>query len=334
MSKPKVILDPHGRRMEWIFKPEDYARLESMAEVIWARNEPMPIEEFRRHSRDVSVVATTRWRFGSIADMTQLQAIFEVGGSPIPRDLLDYQACFARGIRVMSCSPLFGPAVAEMALGMALCSARGILKADAKMRSGQWKSSREGNADNFTLYKKRVGFVGFGGLAQSLKPLLDPFQPEYLVHDPWLPPAYLARFRVKPVDLDTLLAESRLIFVLAVPSSENKGLIDRRRLGLIRPDAVFLLMSRAHLVDFDALVEMVNAGRFQAAIDVYPTEPLPADHPVRGSANTILSAHIAGNIPEDFLNMGTMLVNDIEAILAGIPPREFKSADPELVRRQ
>jgi phosphoglycerate dehydrogenase-like enzyme len=334
MSKPKVILDPHGRRMEWIFKPEDRARLESMAEVIWARNEPMPVEEFHKVSRDVSVVVTTRWRFGSIADMTHLRAIFEVGGSPIPRDLLDYQACFARGIRVMSCSPLFGPAVAEMALCMALCSARGIFRADAIMRSGQWKSSRDGNADNFTLYRKKVGFVGFGGLAQSLKPLLDPFQPEYLVHDPWLPPAYLARFKVRPVDLDTLLAESRLIFVLAVPSTENKGLIDRRRLGLIRPDAVFLLMSRAHLVDFDALVEMADAGRFKAAIDVYPTEPPPADHPVRRSANTILSAHLAGNIPEDFLNMGTMLVNDIEAIFAGIPPREFKAADPELVRRQ
>jgi phosphoglycerate dehydrogenase-like enzyme len=220
-----------------------------------------------------------------------------------------------------------------MALCMALCHARGIFRADAAMRSGEWLSSRAGNADNFTLYGKKVGMIGFGGLAQSLKPLLDPFRCDYLVHDPYLPPAYLARFGVTPVDLDTLLRESRLIFVLAVPTPENKGLIDRKKLELLRPDAVFLLMSRAHLVDFDALVEMANAGRFKAGIDVYPTEPVPADAPVRRSANTILSAHLAGNLPEDFLRMGTMLVNDIEAILAGIAPREFKSAEPEMIRR-
>ncbi len=333
MGKPRIILDPHGRRIEWIFTREDYARLESMAEILWAKNEPLPVEEFRKIAGDVSIVVTTRWRFGSIAELTKLKAIFEVGGSHPPKTDLDYQTCFTRGIRVMSCSPLFGPAVAELALSMALCSARGVLSGDALMRSGQEKYSRAGNADAFTLYGKRVGLIGFGGLAQSLKPLLDPFKCEYLVHDPWLPPAYLARFNVKPVDLDTLMKESRLIFVLAVSTPENKGLIDRKKLELIRPDAVFLLMSRAHLVDFDALVEMANAGRFRAAIDVYPSEPVPADHPVRKSANTILSSHRAGNVPEDFIKMGTMLVNDIEAVLNGLPPREFKAAEPEIISR-
>ena len=333
MSKPKIVLDPHSRKMDWLFTKETYARLESMAEVIWGKDDPMPVEEFAKVARDVDIVVSTRWRFGSVKEMPRLKAIFEVGGSMPPKELVDYETCFARGIRVMSCSPLFGPAVAEMALCMALAHARGIFRADARMRNGEWLSSRAGNADNFTLYRKKVGMIGFGGLAQSLKPLLDPFRCEYLVHDPYLPAAYLARFGVKPVDLETLMKESRLIFVLAVPSPANKGIISRRMLELVRPDAVFLLMSRAHLVDFDALVEMANAGRFKAAIDVYPTEPLPADAPVRKSANTILSAHIAGNIAEDFLRMGTMLVNDIEAILAGIAPREFKSAEPELVRR-
>ncbi len=201
------------------------------------------------------------------------------------------------------------------------------------MRGGQEKYSRAGNADAFTLYGKTVGMIGFGGLGQSLKPLLEPFRCQFVVYDPWLPPSYLARFGVKPVDLDTLMKESRLIFVLAASTPENKGLIDRKKLELIRPDAVFLLMSRAHLVDFDALVEMANQGRFRAAIDVYPTEPLPAQHPARRSANTILSAHRAGHVPEDFLRLGTMLVNDIEAVLNGLPPREFKAAEPEIIGR-
>ncbi len=333
MTKPRIILDPHPRRIEWIFTSTDYARLDSRAEILWARNEPLPLEEFRRIAADASIVVTVRWRFGSIAGLASLKAIFEVGGSHPSREDLDYRACFARGIHVMSCAPVFGPAVAEMALAMALCSARGILRADALVRSGREKISREGNADAFTLYGKKVGMIGFGGLGRSLKPLLDPFRCQCLVYDPFVPPEELARFGVQAVGLDTLLRESRLIFVLAAPTADNKGLIDRRRLELIRPDAVLLLMSRAHLVDFDALVEMANAGRFQAAIDVYPTEPIPADDPVRTAANTILTPHIAGHVPEDFVRMGTMLVDDIEAVLEGRQPRQFKAADPQLVSR-
>lgn len=333
MGKPKVILDPHPRRIEWIFTAQDHARLESLAEILWARNEPMPVEEFRKVAREASVVVTTRWRFGPLADLPSLKAIFEVGGSMPPRESLDYQTCFARGIRVMSCSPVFGPAVAELALGLALCSARGILRADALVRSGREKTSREGNADAFTLYRKTVGMIGFGGLGRSLKPLLDPFQCRFLAYDPYVAPAELESCGVTPVDLEALLRRSRLIFVLATPTPQNKGLIDRRRLELIQPDAVFLLMSRAHLVDFDALVEMASAGRFRAAIDVYPTEPIPADDPVRASANTILTPHIAGHVPEDFVRMGAMLVDDIEAVLEGRQPRQFKAADPQLVSR-
>ena len=332
MSRPKVVLDPHPRKVEWIFSDADYARLKGLAEILWAKNEPLPVEELRRIAGDAAMVVTCKWRFGPLTGLPGLRAIFEVGGGPIPETDLDYAECSRRGIRVMSCSPFFGPAVAEMALGLALCSARGILRADSLMRSGQEKFSRAGNAEAFTLYGKKVGMIGFGGLARSLKPLLDPFRCEYLVYDPWRQTSHLAGLGVWPVDLDTLLRESRLIFVLAVPTAGNKGLLDRRRLGLIRPDAVLLLMSRAHLVDFDALVELVNQGRFRAAMDVYPEEPPPLDHPVRTSANTILTAHLAGHIPEDFPNMGTMLVNDIEAVLRGLEPRRFKALGPETAR--
>ena len=73
---------------------------------------------------------------------------------------------------------------------------------------------------------------------------------------------------------DSLLETSRVIFVLATPTSENQALLSRELLELLAPDTVLVLVSRAHVVDFDALTELVLAGRFRAAIDVYPTEPL------------------------------------------------------------
>lgn len=333
MPKPKVLLDPHPRQIDWLFVPEEWQRLTDLAEIVWGKDEPIPGETFAAIAPELTAVVTCGWRFGTLDILPNLRAILEVGGSHPSPQLLDYSACFQRGIRVLSCAPAFGPVVAEMALGLAIAAGRGIVEGDRLMRSNEERYSRAGNQNAFTLYGKRVGFIGFGGLARSLKPLLTPFGCEILAYDPWLPATYLQRQGVTPTDLDSLLATCRVIFVLAVPSAENRGLIDRRRLELIQPDAVFLLISRAHLVDFDVMVELVNQDRFRAAIDVYPDEPVPADHPVRSSRNTILSSHRAGHVPEDFRAIGRMVVDDLEAILHGLPPTQMQSAQLELMGR-
>ncbi len=333
MPNAKVILDPHPHQIDWLFAPEDWQRLTGLAEILWAKDEPLSGETFAAITPELTVIVTCGWRFGTLDALPNLRANLEVGGSHPSPQLLDYTACFQHNIRVLSCAPVFGPVVAEMALGLAIAAGRGIVEGDRLMRSNEERYSRAGNQNTFTLYGKRVGFIGYGGLVRSLQPLLVPFGCEILVYDPWLPAAYLQRQGVTPTYLDNLLATCRVIFVLAVPSAENRGLIDRRRLELIQPDAVFLLISRAHLVDFDALVELVNQDRFLAAIDVYPDEPVPVNHPVRWSQNTILSSHRAGHVPEDFRAIGRMVVDDLEAILHDLPPTQMQSAQPELVGR-
>jgi len=183
----------------------------------------------------------------------------------------------------------------------------------------------------FTLYEQTVGFIGFGGLARCLKPLLEPFRCKIQVYDPWLPKTYLANQDVIPVDLDKLLETSKVIFVLAMPTSANKGLLNHTRLKRIKKGSVLVLISRAHLVDFDALTELVSAGRFKAAIDVFPEEPLSQEHPIRKAPGVVLSAHRAGSVAKDLRNIGRMAVNDLESMLAGIPPLEMQVAQPEII---
>ncbi len=136
-----------------------------------------------------------------------------------------------------------------------------------------------------------------------------------------------------PVELDTLLATSRFLFVLAVPSNENRALLSREKLALIQPDTVAVFISRAHVVDFEALTEALLAGRFRAAIDVFPQEPLAPDHPIRTAEHAILSAHRAGSVREQMWALGEMVVDDLEAIALGVPPRRMQLAEPELVAR-
>ena len=331
--KQKVILDPAFRKLDEIFEPTDLERLYRLADVIWGSDEPMPPAAFAQVKQDAFAIVTGRWRHGPVAEMPKLRAILEVGGRHPSPQALDYPTCFARGIRVLSCAPAFGPMVAEMALGMAIAAARQIVKSHVVFTQGEEKWLHAGNVGTFTLYGQTVGFVGFGGLARCLKPLLAPFGCRILAYDPWLPETYLASQGVTPVELNTLLEQSKVIFVLAIPSAENKALLDRERLNQLQQDAVFVLISRSHVVDFEALTELVTAGRFKAAIDVFPQEPLPFDHPIRQAPNVILSAHLAGSVPKDLRTIGRMVVNDIEAMLAGLPPLEMQVAQPELVYR-
>ncbi len=334
--KPKIILDPSFRLMANIFTAEDLARLHAAADVIWGSDQPMPADEIEKVREEVVAIICGSWRHGEVSRYPNLRAILEVGGGfPSPRDL-NYSECFARSIRVLSCAPAFGFAVAEMGLSLALACARQICWTDQAFRTSDpnWSHTEFDTeiGTPFTLYGKQVGFIGFGGLARSLRPLLEPFGCPIQVYDPWLTDAYLRNQKVTPVDLDTLLATSKLVFVLAVPSSSNKALIDRQKLELIRSDAVFILLSRSHVVDFDALTELLLAGRFRAGIDVFPQEPLPMDHPIRRAKHAVLSSHRAGANPEAILNIGHVVADDIEAICSGRIPQAMQIAQPEFIR--
>ena len=107
-------------------------------------------------------------------------------------------------------------------------------------------------------------------------------------------------------------------------------MLSRNLLERISPGGVFVLVSRAHVVDFDALTELVLAGRFKAAIDVFPSEPLEAHHPIRRAPGAVLSAHRAGSVREGLWEIGTMVVDDLEAILRGYPPQRLQEARHEL----
>lgn len=334
--QPLLLLDPSFRATDVVFTPDDLDRLRSVTRVAWARDEPAPPDEIERVREEVEIIVTGSWRHGDVARFPKLRAIMEVGGGfPSPTSL-DYAACFARGIRVLSCAPAFGPAVAEMALGLALAAARQIGWTDRAFRDGSEHWSHTDFAtrigEPFTHYGKQVGFIGFGGLARALVPLLQPFGCPVQVYDPWLTDTYLRGHGVAPVDIDTLMSTSRFIYVLAVPSAENRAFLDRSALERIRPDTVFLLMSRAHVVDFDALTELLAAGRFRAGIDVYPEEPLAADHPIRRVDHAVLSSHRAGANAEALHSVGRIVADDVEAIAAGLVPFAMQQAQPEFIR--
>jgi len=261
-----LLVDPLPRTLEMICDPPTRARLQALGPLATHEDGPMPDELVERHLPETwAILGQTAMPRERLDRAPNLRAIVNVEGNFLPN--VDYAACLDRGVHVLNASPAFALPVAEAALGMAIDLARGITQADRAMRAGTETYGLESNEDAFLLAGSPVGIVGFGDLGRELRRLIAPFGSVVKVHDPWLPDELIRRHEAEPAPLDDVLAQ-RVIFVFASVTADNEGFLGRSQLELIRPGSVLLLMSRAGIVDFDALVELVAAGRFRAATDV------------------------------------------------------------------
>jgi phosphoglycerate dehydrogenase-like enzyme len=326
-----ILVDPLPRTLEMICDAPTRARLEALGPLVVHEDGPMPDELVERLLPEArAILGQTAMLRERLDRAPNLRAIVNVEGNFLPN--VDYAAALDRGIHVLNASPAFALPVAETALGMAIDLARGISRSDRAMRAGTEAYGLESNEDAFLLAGTPVGIVGFGDLGRELRRLIAPFGTPVKAHDPWLPDELIRRHDAEPAPLHEVLAQ-RVIFVFASVTADNEGFLDRAQLELIRPGSVLLLMSRAGVVDFDALVELVAAGRFKAATDVWPEEPLPANHPARRVEGMLISPHRAGGMREAFLEIGRLAVADLELILRGLPPVCCKRAERETAGR-
>ena len=332
-ARPLILLDPHPRPIDLIFDTHAKARLEALGEVIWHDGSAATEEHIERYLPEtVALIGQSALPKERLDRALKLKVVFNVESNFLPN--IDYLECHRRGIPVLSTGPVFAKPVAEMALGMALSSARRIHEADAAIRAGRETLYGEGdNQDSFLLSGKTMSLVGFGNLGRALLPLVKTFGGEVLVCDPWIHPTVLREAGVTPAPLDECFRRSSVVFLLAATTTENAGKIDGAFFNLMPAGAIVVLVSRAGIVNFDELLDAAASGRIRVAIDVWPEEPVPASHRARSTPNTLLQAHRAGNIPEIWPWMGQMVVDDLEQVLKGLPPQRCQRAQWETVAR-
>ena len=334
-DQPVILFDPWPRSADLIFSADLRTRFQALGQIVGLQESEggkLSPELVDAHlPQAVAIVGQTDLDAARLDRAPLLRSIINVEGNFGQND--DYAACFTRGIQVLGVAPVFAQPVAEMALGMAIDLARGITRGDRLMRAGHEQYGLAGNRDAFVLRGQTMGFIGCGNLGRALLPLLQPFRPRLLIHDPWLPDGLIRELGAEPASLEQVLAEPRVIFALAGVTAENQGWVDRKKLQTIRSDAIFLLMSRAGIVDFDALVDLVGRGCFRAATDVFPTEPAPPDLPARSVDGLLLSSHRAGGLPSALAAIGELVVDDLGLILRGLPPQRLQAARPETVGR-
>ncbi len=328
-----IVLDPYPRTLEQIFTAADRARLEALGPVAWHDGPPLRGDEIEeRLAAAFAVVGQTALPKARLDRAPNLRAVVNVEGNFLPN--VDYEECFRRGIHVLSIAPVFAGAVAELALGLALAAARDIPRGDAEIRAGSEALYDEGaNERSFLLAGKTIGLVGCGNLGRALLPLLRPFGGEILVHDPWIQDAVVRGLGVAPAGLDEVFARSRVVFLLTAVTTENEGLVGARQLAAMTPGSVVVLVSRAAVVDWAALLDAAESGHVKVAVDVFPEEPIPPNERARGVGGTVLSAHRGGNVPEIWPLVGELVVDDLDWISRGLPPQRLARALPETVTR-
>jgi phosphoglycerate dehydrogenase-like enzyme len=330
-NRPVVLLRPAPQARDRIFDAATLARLHDRFDVLDLEEAPDEQRFDELLPRAFAIVGQPDLPTERLRRARSLRALINVEGNFFPN--VHYPTAFAQGIRVLGCGPAYADAVAEMALGLALDLARGISREDRAFRAGREQYVGANTGDSILLRGSTVGLIGFGNLGRSLHRLLAAFQPVIRAYDPWLPDAALRDLGVIPAGLTETLASSRFIFVLAAVTDTNEHLLGRPELLHVQRGARLILLSRAAVVDFDALLERVGSGAFLAAVDVWPQEPLPADHPARALEGMVLSPHRAGGIPQAFHTIGEMVCDDLELISRGLPPARLQIAAPELVGR-
>jgi len=169
------------------------------------------------------------------------------------------------------------------------------------------------------LRGKSVGLIGFGQIARAMTLRLagwDVTIQAYARRPPSDAPA-----GVRFVDLDALMSTSDVVCVLATLNNESRGLLDARRLSLLRRDAVLINTGRGPIVDEAALCQITNERPdLRLALDAFAVEPLPSESPLRDIPNAILTPHMVGHTRESQAALPDTAVENVTCILEGQLP--------------
>ncbi|MEM6914326.1 MAG: hydroxyacid dehydrogenase [Pseudomonadota bacterium] len=329
--KPTVLCAPAPRSLDLIFSEEKLRVLHQTYQVVETTDDALAALPHETLKQARYIIGQPPISEATLAQMPQLRAVLNVESNLI--DNMPYPQLFERGIHVLTTGAVFAMPVAELGLGLALDLARGITEADRDFSAGTEKWGGDGNTSARLLSGSDIGIIGYGDLGRALRRVLRGFDSVIKVHDPWLPPSILREDGVEPANLETVLSQSETIFVVAAVTAENQHFIDAPAFASMRAGCRFILLSRAEVVDFDAMMDAVRSGHIRAASDVFPQEPLPKTHPARSLAGLLRSAHRAGALDSAFKKMGDMVLEEMALMDQGLPPLRCKRAERETVAR-
>ena len=298
----------------------DWSRLAARAELAFFADAFGSEDDAAQALADFDIILTMRERTAFpeslIGRLPKLRMIGITGPS---NPTVDVEACTRQGVTV--CNTPRSEALystAELALGLMIAAARAIPAADRAMRAGGFQF---GVPVGIGLAGKTLGIVGAGRLGARLARYALALDLKVIAWSPNLTAEKAQEAGAVLVGRSDLMSGADVISVHMVLSPRTRGLIGAEDIARMKQGAILINTSRGPLVDEAALVAAVQAGKIIAALDVYDTEPLPQDHPLRATDHAVLTPHLGYGIDETWRQFYPQSVENAEAFLDGAPIR-------------
>jgi D-3-phosphoglycerate dehydrogenase len=226
-------------------------------------------------------------------------------------DTIDTEAAAKRGIVVKAATGANAAAVTEHTWALILGCAKSVVDLNTRMHAGHWdKATHKG----LELKGKTLGVIGIGAIGRRVAEVGLTLGMRVLAYDPYASGIPAA---VTMCELSAVLSEADVVTLHCPLTAENRHLINRQTLALMRNGAILINTARGALVDQEALLETLRAGKLRAAgLDTFETEPLTGMHALSSVPNVILTPHIAGVTSDTYVSMGTAAARNILTVLA------------------
>ena len=229
-------------------------------------------------------------------------------------DRLGIEELRRRGIAVANTPGVLSAATADLTLALILAVRRRVVEGDARVRRGEWRGSW---ADGFLaeeLTGSTLGIIGLGRIGQAVARRAHGFELRVLYAQRTRAETDLGEFR----ELEELLAESDLITIHAPLTPETRGLLDVRRLALLRDGAAVVNTARGEIVDESALTAELVSGRLRAGLDVFTYEPHVPEELLE-LPNVVLTPHLGSATRQTREAMTRLVVDNVLAFERGEP---------------
>jgi phosphoglycerate dehydrogenase-like enzyme len=216
-------------------------------------------------------------------------------------------------------------ATPEFTWGLLIATVRNLAEEHRRMREGAWQTTV-----GMTLSGKTLGLIGLGRIGTRMAEYAKVFGMDVIAWSQNLTEEAAAAVGVRRVEKAALFTESDVVSIHVVLSERTRGLVGEAEMALMKPQAYLINTSRGPIVDEGALIAALKAERIAGAgLDVFDTEPLPSDHPLRLLPNVTLSPHL-GYVTREML--GAFYSDTVEAVVAWLDGSPIRIANPEALQ--
>lgn len=241
-----------------------------------------------------------------------------IGVASVGIDRIDVEAATRAGVMVVNAPTGNTIAAAEHTMAVMLALLRHVPEADESVRRGEWERGRFTGRE---LRGKTLGIIGLGKIGKAVARRATGFEMRVLASDPFLTEEQASEVGAKLVGLAELLHRSDVITVHTPLTSQTRHLLGRGQLEATKPGAFVLNVARGGIVDEVALADALAAGHLAgAAVDVYSSEPMAADNPLRDAPNLVLTPHLGASTAEAQDRVGLEMAEQLIMALSGVTP--------------